>query len=322
MTKETTIADLKRIQRGVLQRAERWNPVVLNLREAATIADTSTKSISKKMGGSLILSHPMNLELMSAVSLGVAHINGINASVFISDLCSPIMHGFFWFQAIFIAVHGREQTNYSLQQSRFRLGSDAAVFQELDLPKNTALEYDREFNRLVRAIEAEKSEMPPSDAEKAVSAMLLAPIFFPPVQIPTVEAIALQIEWCQWQVLLSRVAENIYLDDLASKVYEHPPKTDLDILFSRLSTLVLTASRLGIRLSGIPAMSDLSSLRRGLEQRTLTQSSFNVPPPPYEIPVGVNFPNLVTNFLKAHGFAELQKVYLSNQHMTFALANL
>lgn len=322
MTNASIVGELKRVKQGLIQRAPRWDALDKSLKDAATIADAQTKSISKKMGGSYILSHPLNLDQMSKVSFVVAEINGLSAAQFMGMATSPIMHGFFWFQAIFIASHGRGQNPYDLVQSQFAVGGGPNYFQDMAIPSLNAQKIGREFDRLIKVIEAEKTALSEPDAEKAISAMLLAPIFFPPTQIPTVEAIEVQIEWSQWQALMDDIAENIYADSLAAKVYENPPKTNLDVLFDRLNALVMTAYKFGIKLVGYPEMSNLENLRRGLERQTITRANFAKGVPNYEMSVTVNFPPKVMNYVRAHGFEGTQKVYLSNQRMTFAEANL
>lgn len=321
MTNASAVADLKRVQRGLIQRAPRWDKLTTNLQEAGAAALAQVKSVSKSMHSFLYLENPIDMETMQETAYALATINKMPINA-IQSPTGPIMHGFMWFQAIFIAKHGRSENPYKLMESHLPLGTLPDTFEDLTLPGKSAQKLSQEFDRLIRIIESEKSDLSASDVDKAISSMLLAPILFPPTAIPSVEEIEVQIEWCEWQVQMRSIAETLYLEDLDAKIYENPRKSDLDVVFKRLGDLVMSAYKHRINLAGIPEFVNLVALRAGLDKRTLTRGNFEKAIPSYDIPVSFNFPPMVNTYLMAHGFDETQKIYLSNNRMTFVQANL
>ncbi len=321
MTNASTVADLKRVQRGLIQRAPKWDALTSNMQNAAAEALRQINSVSQAMGSFLYLANPIDMGTMENVAFSRATISGLPIGA-IASPTGPIMHGFFWFQAIFIAKYGHEQNPYKIVESRLPVGSGPSSFDDLRLPSKSTQHLSMEFERLIKIIESEKAELSTVDADKAISAMLLAPILFPPLAIPSVEEIEVRIEWCEWQVQMRNIAESLYLEDLEAKIYENPKASNLDVLFKRLGDLIMSSYNYRIKLENIPEFADLAGLRRGLDKRTITRGNFEKGLPAYEIPVSFNFPPLVNTYLKAHGFEETQKIYLNSNRMTFAQANL
>lgn len=322
MSNQTIIDDLTRIKFAVLKRAPSWDPLQKNLKEAEADCLTHVSTLCKKLGGSIYLANPLVLDTDSSYVFSNTQINGTFAGLFMGDLTGPIMHGFAWFQAIFLAAYGRGASPYSLVQSKFVVSGGASHFYEMGSPSRTALAVGQEFDRLIRIIAAEKNEISKSDADKAVSAMLLAPVLFPPTAFPTAGDIEIQLEWHAWQYRMVEICESIYIDSLKAKYLEDPPHTDLALLFDRLGALLMAAYKAQVTLTGVAAMNDLQALQKGMEQRTVTASTFRSGLPAIDLPISVHFPPLVAAYVRAHGFDELQKIYLSSQRMTFPLANL
>jgi hypothetical protein len=321
MSNQPIIDDLNRIKKAAVQRAPRWDLLDTALKDAEQAAHAQLKTISKQMGGSYNLDWPLGLKNLSQYAFYGTRINGISSSAFLGKLEGPIIHGFLWFQAIFNSTHERGQTLYKVADSQIPM-VPADSFGEMISPARMVAKLAAEFDRLTKVIAAEKEDLPKVHADKAVSAMLLAPILFPPVNIPNAKTIEIQLEWFDWQMHMPDIAENIYADYLKSKVYENPPKTNLDVLFKRLGDLVMAAYAAQVPLTGYLAMSDLQALRKGLEKRTITGKDFRGGELFVDLTVAVNFPPKVKNYLNAHGFEAQQKVYMADQRMTFAEAGL
>ena len=184
-------------------------------------------------------------------------------------------------------------------------------------PSRAAQSVGQEFDRLIQIIGAEKTDVSKADADKAVSAMLLAPVLFPPTAFPGASDIEIQLEWHAWQYRMVEICESLYIDSLRAKFLEDPPHTDLDLLFDRLGALVMAAYKSKVPLTGIPAMNDLRALRKGMEQRTITAADFRGGLPAIDLSITAHFPSLVAAYLRAHGFDELQRSYLSSQRIDF-----
>jgi hypothetical protein len=322
MSNQAIIDDLTRVKWGVVKRAPSWDPLQKNLKDAEADCLTQVSTLCKKLGGSLYLANSLVLEADSGYVFSDTQINGIPAGLFMGDLTGPVMHGFAWFQAIFQAKYGRGASPYNLVQSKFVVAGAPSHFYEMSLPSRGALIIGQEFDRLIQIIGAEKSDLSKPDADKAISAMLLAPVLFPPSAIPSAADIEIQLEWHAWQYRMVEICESIYIDSMKAKYLEDPPHTDLAVLFDRLGALVMAAYKAKVPLTGLAAMNDLQALRKGMEQGAVTANTFRAGLPAIDLPIGAHFPPLVAAYLRAHGFDELQKIYLSAQRMTFSLANL
>ena len=321
MSNQTIIDDLTRIKFAVLKRAPSWDPLQKNLKEAEADCLTQVSTLCKKLGGSIYLANPLvwtptaatffpthkSTELLPACSWGISPVRSCTASLGSSDIPGR---------------YGRGASPYSLVQSKFVVSGGASHFYEMGSPSRTALAVGQEFDRLIRIIAAEKNEISKSDADKAVSAMLFAPVLFPPTAFPTAGDIEIQLEWHAWQYRMVEICESIYIDSLKAKYLEDPPHTDLALLFDRLGALLMAAYKAQVTLTGVAAMNDLQALQKGMEQRTVTASTFRSGLPAIDLPISVHFPPLVAAYVRAHGFDELQKIYLSSQRMTFPSANL
>lgn len=321
MANQSIVDDLKRVKTGVMQRGPRWEALDKALKDAEVTSRAQVAAVTKKMGGSYNLDWPLGLETAQRGAYSDTYINGLPIRAFMGMLSGPVMHGFFWFQAIFNVLHGSGQNAYDMVHSAFQ-DHGVQTFEDMTSPTRAAEQLGKEFDRLIRAVGGEKSNISKPDADKAITAMLLAPMLFPPASAPDAKAIEVQIEWHSWQILMPDIADNIYADALAAKVYEDPAKTNLDVLFDRLGDLVMGAYKANVPLTGGPEMADLEKLRKGLENRTITQANFGKTLPPINLTVPVSFPPKVLSYVRAHGFEETQKIYLGANRMTFAEAGL
>jgi len=136
MTNASTVADLKRVQRGLIQRAPKWDALTSNMQNAAAEALRQIKSVSQAMGSFLYLANPIDMGTMENVAFSRATISGLPIGA-IASPTGPIMHGFFWFQAIFIAKYGPEQNPYKIVESRLPVGSGPSSFDDLRLPSKS-----------------------------------------------------------------------------------------------------------------------------------------------------------------------------------------
>jgi hypothetical protein len=321
MSNQPIVDDLIRIKKAAVERAPRWDVLDAALKDAEKSAHEHLKTISHQMGGSFNLDWPLGLRNLSQYAFYGTRINGIASGAFLGKLEGPVIHGFLWFQAIMNSIHGQAQRIYKVADSGLPM-IPADNFQEVISPVRMMAKIAAEFDRLAKAIAAEKTDLPKAHADKAISAMLLAPILFPPKSIPDTKTIEVQLEWFAWQMHMPDICDNIEMDYLKSKVYENPPKTNLDPFFKRLGDLVMAGYAAQVPLTGYPAFDDLLALRKGLENRTITAKDFRGREFYVDLTVAVSFPPKVRNYLNAHGFEAQQKVYMAEQRMTFSEAGL